>query len=58
MKRDYHEAERFYRKAIELVPKVGLFHANLARCLILQGRRDEGTEEWNKAVELGYKADS
>ena len=54
-RRDYGEAERQYRKAVELNPTSGLYHASLALCLLQLNRRQDAESSARKAIELGYK---
>ena len=54
-RRDYAEAERQYRKAIELNGSSGLYHASLGLCLLQLNRRPEAEAAARKAIELGYK---
>lgn len=46
------EAEQEYKKAIELEPEDGRFHALLGVILSSMGRDEEVEEELRKAVEL------
>ena len=57
VRRDAAEAERLYRRAIALKWN-GLFHAELARLLADQGRRDEAVAAANRAIALGYRDSS
>jgi Flp pilus assembly protein TadD len=40
------EGEAAYRNALAMAPNAPLFHANLALCLLLQGRFEEGWREY------------
>lgn len=57
VKNDPAGAEKLYRRAIALEPANGYFHANLGRCLWLNGRQSEGVAEAQQAKALGFKAD-
>ena len=54
IRKNYPEAERLYRKATELDPAQGIYHANLALCLLNANRRGGGTTEAKQAITLGY----
>jgi asparagine synthetase B (glutamine-hydrolysing) len=53
--RNLKEAERQYRKAVELAPASGLYRANLGLCLLHQERKSEAETEARAAIELGYR---
>lgn len=57
-KEKFAEAEKWFRKAIELDSESNLAHANLARALLRQGKRDEALTEAKRAKELGLKEHS
>lgn len=44
------EAERAYRRAIELNPALAIAHSNLGALLLLQGRREEAETELQQAL--------
>ncbi len=46
------EAERLFRKAMELAPERVSHHAELGRTLAVLGRKDEARLELNKALSL------
>ena len=55
VKGDAAGAERLYRKAIALNPSEGFYHANLARWMVAQNRRNEAMAEAQKAIALGFE---
>ncbi len=46
-------AEALFRRAVQLSPNYGLYRANLAACLVHEGRRAEAIVEARKAIQLG-----
>jgi tetratricopeptide (TPR) repeat protein len=53
VRRDAPGAERLYRQCIAMKPDDWFFHANLARCLLMQGREDAAVKEARRASALG-----
>jgi protein O-mannosyl-transferase len=49
-KKQYTEAERWFRKAVGNLPQASLGHANLGKVLALQGRLDEAVREYRTVI--------
>jgi len=47
----YNEAEKHYRKALEIDPKFASAHNNLILLLIEMNRHDEAKEQYRDALE-------
>jgi len=52
---DFEEALDVYNRAIELQPKIGVYHYNRADVLMQLGRTDEAEKDYELARQLGYK---
>jgi len=50
--KDFHRAEEFGRRALDLAPRVSALHVNLGNCLFEQGRFGEALASFRRALEL------
>ena len=48
----YKKTEYYYREAINIHPTVAIFHSNLARVYLSQGKLSEARDEFQKVLEL------
>lgn len=49
---NFPQAVNLIRKAIEISPKIGMFHSNLGKVLFAQGEHDEAVEQYREALSL------